>query len=353
MQDLIEAGIQNAEEATPLLNLAEVYKRYHSGPFSPDVSPGLCEALVIIKELSDTLTEYENSMHAIIGAGQYCECTSFDIATNCRNKENGGQQILQIARNFLSIGITETKDQCNPSVSYLARLTSLSERAIQYAIQKLVSEGHVSRQSNAGKTPNFRLHPRNHCAPLDEEPPQPLHPATIAPVQSLREGVQPLHRGGATIAATPATIAPKPEEPEENQKGTRITEGASPKVSKEDWRSHNRRIAIEANAVNLPLSGDAFPEAWLRWCEYRTGRAVDARIASEAIPWTAASAKAALRGCETHAGSVGWKRISERIDEAIGGHWQGLNLDKITNGYGAKPANGTNGHAPSKFPTGI
>jgi len=118
---------------------------------------------------------------------------------------------------------------------------------------------------------------------------------------------------------------------------------AQPKPKRPNWQDHNRAHAALANAIALPLgSPPEFAQAWGRWCDYRTSRAVDARVASAAKPWTANAAEAGLRGCMMHAEWVGWPRIIQRIDEAIAGSWQGLNLDKMTGG--------TNGHHKPQAP---
>ena len=47
--------------------------------------------------------------------------------------------------------------------------------------------------------------------------------------------------------------------------------------------------------------------------------------------WTVPAAEATLRSCERHAGdaALGWEAITARVDEAIAGQWQGLNLENL------------------------
>jgi hypothetical protein len=101
--------------------------------------------------------------------------------------------------------------------------------------------------------------------------------------------------------------------------------------------------------VEIPTEIDTpeFRQAWARWAEYRTGRATTV-LKSQAIPWTVAGAQAALRQCVSYAKSLGLAAIIDRIDSAIAGQWQGINLDKVTppgRGGSARPAAHVSNHA--------
>lgn len=97
---------------------------------------------------------------------------------------------------------------CNPSVSYLMQVTSLSERGVQNAITVLIEAELVTRELT-GRTPRYTLNPRTSCTP-----------ATVAPRSDCPSEAQTVHLCPATVAPTPATVAPKPEltrrEPERN-----------------------------------------------------------------------------------------------------------------------------------------
>ncbi len=129
-----------------------------------------------------------------------------------------------------------------------------------------------------------------------QTPPSPAHPHTPAPVRTCEEGQK----------------------------------AAKTKTSKTDWREWNQRKADAANIVSLPLLAPPdFGAAWQRWCDYRTARATTTRIASESLDWTEAAAKSTLIAAEKAAEWNGWPAVISRIDEAIGGNWQGPNFDKI------------------------
>ena len=101
------------------------------------------------------------------------------------------------------------------------------------------------------------------------------------------------------------------------------------KTSKPDWREFNQANADKANAVPLPEDASRdFQTAWQRWREYRTGKAVDARIASEALAWTQTAAEAGIRDCQRAAAVHGWPAVIARMDQAMQG-WQGFNFDRM------------------------
>lgn len=61
---------------------------------------------------------------------------------------------------------------CWPSMRSLTVKCSKSDRTIQYAIKKLVEEGHLTRREVPGKGCNYSVHPRNSCAPEEIAPPK-------------------------------------------------------------------------------------------------------------------------------------------------------------------------------------
>ncbi|MDI1313810.1 helix-turn-helix domain-containing protein [Prosthecobacter sp.] len=109
------------------------------------------------------------------------------------------------------------------------------------------------------------------------------------------------------------------------------------KPRREDWRDWHRQQARRANAVSAPLlSPPEFAESWTRYRDYRTRRATEARISSEAVAWTLDAAEAALRLCERHATTHGWPAVAAQVDAAIHARWQGLHF-QTTNSYPSKP----------------
>lgn len=109
-----------------------------------------------------------------------------------------------------------------------------------------------------------------------------------------------------------------------------------PTSKKRDWREENRKLALEANLIDPPmLAPQQFVESWQHWRQYRTRRAVDAATSSAALPWTRHAAEAAMRECERAAATHGWEAVCARIDTAIAGNWQGLNLQTMQTLNGA------------------
>lgn len=149
-------------------------------------------------------------------------------------------------------------------------------------------------------------------------PPSTTHRETAGPseekrVKSLVNKSPPKHTK-ASIQTQPSNTHPKPM--------------TSPQ---RDWREWNRRLAEEANAVAAAPDMPAdFHTAWQGWQAYRTRRATEARISSEAVRWTRDAAEAGLRECTRAAGIHGWPAVIARIDQAISGGWQGINTDKIS-----------------------
>ena len=188
--------------------------------------------------------------------------------------------------------------QCNPSISRLAQITSLSERAVQYAIQKLIQSGHISKAGFFQKTPMYIIHPRINTgatiAPINGSEVQSLHPAMVAPVQPLRER-------GATIAAKGAMVAPKPEgtgkEPE--IKTSIVLNGHGPKPIKPAKLSKSELLAEECKQTSarpLPpeLNVPEFAEHWRRWCEWRTRCAITGTPKGAKPPWTENAARRSI-----------------------------------------------------------
>lgn len=229
----------------------------------------------------------------------------------------------------------DASGQSWPSQTRIGAHAGLSERSVREHIAELVAAGWLTAAASRGQSNTYRITTPAESAAL----PRQISPVIETPPR------QNLPNTPANLAGTPADSAGDPgksrllstQEPPINQPVP--TQGADepPKVevkakaSKPDWRDWNREKAAEANAVPLPLlvSND-FRQAWQRWQAYRTRRATDARVSSEAIAWTADAAAAGIRECVRAADVHGWPAIISRIDEAISGGWQGLNTNRMS-----------------------
>lgn len=127
-------------------------------------------------------------------------------------------------------------------------------------------------------------------------------------------------------------------------------------AAKETSLEQAKRLAVEANAEPFPLSMPpmpgfaAFQAAWAEWCDYRTERAT-AVLKSDRVPWTRRAARNGLLEIERVAAGVGMELITQRIRQAIGGSWQGLNLERMstTNGNGSRPNTAPSAAPPAKL----
>jgi uncharacterized protein YdaU (DUF1376 family) len=153
-----------------------------------------------------------------------------------------------------------------------------------------------------------------------------------------------------SVSHNPEERLPNNQEPITNVLLEKEPKGAAPAApgvvgSKESSLEQAKRLAIEANAEPFPLSLTpmpgfaAFQAAWNEWCDYRTERATVA-LKSERIPWTKRSSRNGLLEIERVAAGTGLGPITDRIREALGSSWRGLNLStmKLSNGSNGKPA---------------
>ncbi len=231
-----------------------------------------------------------------------------------------------------------------PSHATIAKQTGLAERSVWGHMKELEFSGWLRRSGNIGRVGVFNV----------------LYPAAPAPSipQMVRDTEKPipqlLRNDPASVAEYPATPAVlsrnscglTTQEPPNNQPSNHPKAGKPPedgggpskqkaKPSKPDWREWNQKQAEEANATPLPLLVTPdFRQAWQRWRSYRTRRATQVRISSEAITWTVDAAEAGLRECERAAQAHGWPAIIARIDQAIAGNWQGINTDRMNQPQG-------------------
>jgi Helix-turn-helix domain len=231
-----------------------------------------------------------------------------------------------------------------PSHASIAKQTGLAERSVWGHLKELESAGWIGKAGSVGRVTIWEVvNPVNSAT----------YPAAVAASipQKLRDDEKPIPQilpdDPAKIAGNPAnsaTLSRKScelttHEPLNNHKVTTQSEGAGGpppavvkvKTSKPDWRDWNRGNAEKANAVQLPDdASDDFRTAWKRWCDYRTAKAVDARISSEAVEWTVTAAESGIRDCQRAAKTFGWPEVLGRMDQAQAGGWRGFNFDRMT-----------------------
>lgn len=250
--------------------------------------------------------------------------------------------------------------RCDPTVATIMQITGLSNRAIATALIDLEALKHITARRERGARSTYDMHPSG-------EPASPHPQEPVKEVHGLNGGergspVNEVHHTSEPAAGVVVNLLPKVvnevhanrKEPEVQPEGTGKPEGAGEppvvvkvKASKPDWREWNRANAEKANAVELPLHASAeFRIAWQRWREYRTAKAVDARIASEAIEWTAQAAESGIRDCERASAVHGWPAVIARMDQAMQG-WRGFNFDRM---QPPRQANGFNGQRQPKNP---
>lgn len=228
-----------------------------------------------------------------------------------------------------------------PSHPVIAAQAGLAERSVWGHLRDLESSGWLIKVGNVGRVAVWEVkHPANSAGSI----PQPLRDIPQILPDAEKPIPQILRDDPANSAGHPANSASlsrkncelTTHEPHKNQPLT-TQQGASEsppsgkaKASKPDWREWNRQKAEEANAVQKPLlAPPEVVEAWMRFCAYRTRRATEARIATEAIEWTRDAAEGAIRSCERHADQFGWPAVVAQIDTAIAGGWRGLNFQNV------------------------
>lgn len=83
-------------------------------------------------------------------------------------------------------------------------------------------------------------------------------------------------------------------------------------------------------AENVVLDSDLPEElhaAWAEWQSYRQTRAK--AKGTQRLAWTEQAARMGAKQVRDYSSTMGPKIVCDRIASAIGGHWQGLNLDKL------------------------
>lgn len=115
---------------------------------------------------------------------------------------------LESSDKFVLLALADNANDervCWPSIETIAKKTSLSERAVHYAIKRLEEEQFLIITRRRGSSNMFFL------GGARDAPLQGLHPS---PAISAPRGVQPVHLGGAMGA--PRTIMESSSEPSMN-----------------------------------------------------------------------------------------------------------------------------------------
>jgi hypothetical protein len=124
---------------------------------------------------------------------------------------------LQSTPKFVLVALCDNANdqgECYPSISMLCEKTSLSERAVQGAINLLVTMKFMKRDIRSGRsTYYFIADPRTWCTPAADAPPQDMHPT---PARGAPPPPQHVHPTPA--ARAPITINEPSIESSRNQK---------------------------------------------------------------------------------------------------------------------------------------
>ncbi len=118
------------------------------------------------------------------------------------------------------------------------------------------------------------------------------------------------------------------------QKESQSTEGEKESETKSEKKQTPRRQAASddgdfaaACEVLLPEGSDAaLSDAWSRWQSYRQSKHQEP---GKRLRWTQHAARAAVRQFVKYGASHGGQIVSDRVDTAIAGGWQGPNFDSI------------------------
>lgn len=239
-------------------------------------------------------------------------------------------------------------DHAWPSQVTIARQSGLTDRAVRTNIPLLVNAGWLEVVESYGKTVTYKTAIGDNRKELPQTRKRVPHyrkqvPGSEAnrkeiPGQPEARSAQPEGDSASTGTAFLLSTQDPPKIKPLKQKGEAPPAPPVDKKPKADWRDWNRDHAEKANAVPLPLVPPEFRECWLAWCKYRTRRACEARIASEAFQWTEQAASMTIKGAVTAAEMHGWPAVVERFNEAIAREWRGPNLTEMRSPRGAPRA---------------
>jgi DNA-binding transcriptional ArsR family regulator len=173
---------------------------------------------------------------------------------------------------------------CWPSQALIANKTGLQERAVRYAITRLVEADLITIERQSGRPTVYRLTPAPPCRPEDEGAAPECH--------------TPRHDD----AGTPAPPCRSPRHRHAAELDTRSS-----------YKNKKGRVCDTEGKIPESLSTDEFKDAWRRWIAYRreirkplTASTTAAQLKKLAT-WGPARAVAAIDYTIEH----GWKGIFE------------------------------------------
>lgn len=231
-----------------------------------------------------------------------------------------------------------------------ARTAASGERGSLPPVNVLHSLEHATCEPAAASGERASLPPVNvlhsHGSASSEPAAQTCEPGSRPPVREVHINRKVSEETGSTGGRPPRTDSfSEMAAPAAPEAAVKPPTPQNLKPRREDWRDWHRQQARRANAVSAPLH--APPEFAESWTRYRTRRATEARISSEAVAWTLDAAEAALRLCERHAATHGWSAVAAQVDAAIHARWQGLHFQNSTSHPSKAHAHGHNRPSPT------
>ncbi len=171
----------------------------------------------------------------------------------------------RITDKLVLLGIADNcsdEGHCWPSIKALYTKCSMSERAVQGAIRRLVEMGLVQVTEKTGHSHSYFVDPQKLMAvtPAGDAPPQRVHPARRAPTPARRAPPPPqeMHPGGAGDA--PITIIEPSFEPSLNRK--RAAPATATRLPA-DWKlTPDRRAYAEQQGLDPTRVFENFTDYW-------------------------------------------------------------------------------------------
>lgn len=206
---------------------------------------------------------------------------------------------------MLADHLNDGTGRCDPSVGLLATETGLDERSISRAIKRLEEAGHITVLRGRGVRNAYRLHPiQSTEPPAQSHPRQKVTPGTESPPPPAESRGDPRHVDGTPPAQSP----PNHNKPQKN-----------PNLNRKDGGGEK---------INLPEDAHhSLHEAWAEWQAYRQSRTT--AKGKQKLAWTEQAARMGAKQVMDYSKSHGVRIVCDRIASAIGGGWQGMNLDKL------------------------
>lgn len=218
--------------------------------------------------------------------------------------------------------------RCDPSYTYLMKITGLSNRAIANALKALRQAGYVQFSSQNGSRSSYTLNPQT-SEPDDTKPVNDGHRSNGS---TCERGSQP----PVNLVPRPVNVVPKAvNEGHINRKEPEGT-GRKPegKSRRGGWQEEFKLEADESSAIELPPEwSDPLRKMVKEFFDHRHDMATKPKTKSDAKPWTRRAASATVSQVSTALQAHGETAVLARIQSAIAGSWQGLHFDKLnTNG---------------------